>query len=165
MNLSPPPVFLEDIAEHLQMANDGFYQFLHRQTGELFECDREYWELAEAAQDKNERQGNGWEDEMIADALRVQAHLDDYVALPAQADIHEYNIMESFADQVADAQQQAYLYNALRGKGAFRRFKDALTQLDLREAWFAWYFEACLEIARKWCEDNKIAYTGRDRKP
>lgn len=45
---------------------------------------------------------------------------------------------------------------AIRGKGAFRRFKDCLFDLGMEQEWYK-YRDACYEkIAREWCEKHGI---------
>jgi len=83
---------------------------------------------------------------------------DEWVAAPTQFDIHEYSIMEQFAESVSNAKKSERLCNALRGKGAFRRFKDTLDHVGLLEKWYDFKHEAYIEIAREWCESEGIEY-------
>ena len=41
---------------------------------------------------------------------------------------------------------------AIRGKGAFRRFKDRLYDFDLQEKWYKYRDDCYEQIARDWCE-------------
>ena len=93
---------------------------------------------------------------------RIEAST-DYVHLPNQYDIHEYRIMEQFAETVSDKQKQAELFRALRGKRPFRRFKDELNYFRLTSAYYDFRFLAFMEIAREWCEDNGIPYRAKER--
>lgn len=48
------------------------------------------------------------------------------------------------------------LEQAIRGKGAFRRFKDCLFDLGMEETWYK-FRDACYEkIAREWCKKYGI---------
>ena len=42
------------------------------------------------------------------------------------------------------------------GRGAFRRFKDKLYDLNLEKQWYQYRDEAYEKIARQWCERHKI---------
>ena len=42
------------------------------------------------------------------------------------------------------------------GRGAFRRFKDKLYDLNLEKHWYQYRDEAYEKIARQWCERHKI---------
>jgi hypothetical protein len=47
---------------------------------------------------------------------------------------------------------------ALRGAGAFRRFKDTMHALGVASAWYAYRDSAYAEVARAWCESNDIEH-------
>ena len=78
---------------------------------------------------------------------RIEAST-DYVRLPNQYDIHEYRIMEQFAETVSDKQKQAELFRALRGKRPFRRFKDELNYFRLTSAYYDFRFLAFTQSQR-----------------
>lgn len=82
----------------------------------------------------------------------------DWLIGPTQEDIHEYGIMEIFAHNQASQAQHDALYNALQGKGAFRRFKDQLRRLGLSDEWLHFKEQAFLNIARQWCIEHDIDY-------
>ena len=44
------------------------------------------------------------------------------------------------------------IFAAIRGKGAFRRFKDRLYDFDLQEKWYKYRDDCYEQIARDWCE-------------
>ena len=78
--------------------------------------------------------------------------IEDYIPLPDQHDIHEYRMMEDFIYELPGGRAQDALEAAIRGKGAFRRFKDRLYDFNLQEKWYK-YRDACYErVARDWCE-------------
>ena len=117
------PVYLEDIAEKLEEASDHWEQYLNAATGEFeYLPDGEYVEP----------------DKELAE--RIDAS-DDYLRLPNQYDIHEYRIMESFADSVRDSSKSGRLFRALRGRKPYRHFKDEIYYLDLDQAYYA--FRSC----------------------
>ena len=85
-------VYLEDIAEKLEEASDHWEQYLNAATGEFeYLPDGEYVEP----------------DKELAE--RIDAS-DDYLRLPNQYDIHEYRIMESFAESVRDSSKSSRLF-------------------------------------------------------
>ena len=43
-----------------------------------------------------------------------------------------------------------------KGKGAFRRFKDTVFYLGIRDDWFAYRDNRFRDIAERWCMDNKL---------
>jgi hypothetical protein len=80
------------------------------------------------------------------------------VKLPTKFDIHEWSIMEEFANAVESERISTELVNALHGKGAFRYFKDTLRRHRIEKEWYAFHDEALREIAIEWCEENQIAW-------
>lgn len=78
--------------------------------------------------------------------------IEDYILLPGQYDIHEYRMMEEFIYELPGGRAQDALDAAIRGKGAFRRFKDRLYDFNLQDKWYK-YRDVCYErVARDWCE-------------
>jgi len=85
---------------------------------------------------------------------------DCWIAAPSQRDLGEYDIMVEFAESVTEPRANELLCVALEGRGAFRRFKDTLHRVGLAEEWYAFKRKAYMEIAKRWCDDNGIEYTG-----
>lgn len=82
--------------------------------------------------------------------------IEDYIPLPDQYEIHEYSMMEDFVYEHTTGKVQEHLEHAMQGRGAFRRFKDKLYDLDLEKKWYKFRDEAYEKIAREWCEKYKI---------
>ena len=85
-------------------------------------------------------------------------HEEDYLSLPSQDDIHEYDIMQEFCESVENPQHSSQLLRAIKGSGAFRRFKDLVNELGIEKRWFSFRRAAFREIAIEWCDDNNIEY-------
>lgn len=134
-------VNLEEIVGELEMANDQADVFLHIPT-------EEFVYLSEFG-DREERE---------ALAEEIDANEEDYVRLPSSYDIHEYHIMECFIESIEDENAKARLSRAIRGRGAFRCFKDTICELGVREDWFAFKTAALRDIAIAWCKENGIAF-------
>ena len=67
--------------------------------------------------------------------------------------------MERFCSSVDDEDMRDDLCNAIRGRGAFRRFKDMIHAYDIAEEWYQYRDAALREMAIAWCEAHGIAYT------
>ncbi|MHC2995299.1 MAG: hypothetical protein IBV53_07360 [Candidatus Atribacteria bacterium] len=50
------------------------------------------------------------------------------------------------------------LYDSIKGRGAFRRFKNNIYKYNLEEDWYRFRDEAIKQITIEWCEDNGINY-------
>ena len=72
--------------------------------------------------------------------------------------VHEYAIMEEFSCSVADQKVSDALQIAIRGKGAFRRFKDVCQRFGMLDQWYSFKTEALKEIAVSWCQENNLEY-------
>ena len=94
-------------------------------------------------------------DEMV-DGEDNQELFEDYIPLPGQYDINEYRIMEEFIYELPAGKNQDVLARTIQGRGAFRRFKDKLYDLNLEKQWYQYRDEAYEKIARQWCERHKI---------
>jgi hypothetical protein len=80
-----------------------------------------------------------------------------YLAIPYQGPEAGYRDMAEFVESVADDRCRAVLEVAIRGNGAFRRFKDVLqVHLAERERWFAFQKERVHGRIRRWLEDEDI---------
>jgi Uncharacterised protein family (UPF0158) len=67
--------------------------------------------------------------------------------------------MERFGLSVDDDDMCNDLCNAIRGRGAFRRFKDRVQAYGIEEAWYQYRDDALREIVIAWCEEHGIVYT------
>ena len=79
-----------------------------------------------------------------------------YLYLPTQYDINEYSIMSDFAYSYPNENISDTLKLSLHGKGAFRKFKDTVIRLGVREKWFAYRDEQFRKIAEEWCIKNGL---------
>ena len=70
-----------------------------------------------------------------------------------------YQDMADFADGITDERAGRKLARAIQGKGAFRRFKDELSEEypDLLPAWYAFRDARAIRRAAQWLADNSLA--------
>ena len=66
--------------------------------------------------------------------------------------------MERFCSEVEDQALRDALLRAIRGRGAFRCFKDVIHERGIAPAWYAFRERALEEIAADWLDANGIAY-------
>ena len=133
-------VFVEDIATALDESFNDWQQFLNIQTGEI--------EVL-----SNDRLLDT--DEELAKKIDTS---NDYIKLPSQYDVNQYQIMENFADNVNDVRIAKKLWIALNGRKPFRHFKDTINYLGIAQDYYKFRFQAYLDIAVEWCEDHQIPY-------
>lgn len=64
--------------------------------------------------------------------------------------------MDDFAYRYPDAAISNTLREALCGKSAFRRFKDTVYRLGIRDEWFSYRAKRYRKIAEEWCINNGL---------
>lgn len=132
-------VKLTDVIDAIEMTDQFSEYFLDKETGEIV------W-MNDMAMDHEEQEEIG---------ERLDEH--GFFRLPTQYDINEYEIMEDFI-QTLSGRAHSKLDSAIRGRGAFRRFKDGILELGIDEDWYIFQAEAYRRIAIEWCEENGIEY-------
>ena len=144
-----PIVPLNIIVDAIEMANDEWNQYLDIEKMEVVSLP-EYPFGGEYDE----------EDQELADLIDEEWNK-RFFPLPSQYDIHEYSIMERFIWDLPNERVQEGLASAIRGKGAFRRFKDRLYQYGLEQAWYQYQERAYRNIAIEWCEEHGFRYSER----
>ena len=80
-----------------------------------------------------------------------------FLPLPGADSRAGYEDMEAFIETVASLRLQERLWGAIRGRGAFRRFKDVLAgQPAERERWFAFRDGRVRQRALAWLAEEGI---------
>lgn len=86
----------------------------------------------------------------------LEEHWEDYIPLLTQYEINEYEMMADFAREYPDEGISERLCHALHGRGAFRRFKDAIVRLGIQDVWFAFRDARYYMLAEEWCEEHHL---------
>lgn len=137
------------------MASDVSRAYINRKSGEIVEISTES-ELADEADEP----ADDWPDWRVEEwkVTRRVLDSDDFIPLPGQFEIHEWSIMERFANSLEDETRSGQLLDGLRGRGAFGRFKRLTEQMGLTEQWHEFRANALTEIAIKFLEEHGIPY-------
>ena len=128
---------LNKFFEAFLMVNESSVGYYNTKTGEIVWCG-EYF-------DDNEK-----------NIEEIDEYWDDYIRLPDQYELHEYDIMEDYASSYPDKDISAELMQSIRGRGAFRRFKDKCYHHGIEKEWFRFHDEAIRQKAQQWCIDNGL---------
>jgi predicted nucleotidyltransferase len=112
-------------------------------------------DLAEALQDSDLHE---WQKELVLEADRVETGYGSrYIAVPRADSSEAYRDMEDFIATVKDERMQDRLWQAIEGRGAFRRFKDLLADHPReRERWFAFKGERTEKRMLDWLESEGV---------
>jgi len=160
MTDKPKPVRLEDILDALEGQHDECHVYLELATGHIVMVTENDHFAVE--QDESELPEWQRESESLALARRMADNDDElpggYVVLPDRFDIDEYRMMQRFSWSREDAEERNELSRAMRGSGAFRRFKDTVNRLGIEKEWYGARAEGYREVAIEWCEEHGIPY-------
>src|SRR5215475_9712384 len=149
-------VKLSDLIEGMDFQSDEYFSYLNTTTGEVVSVTTE--ELRAAEEDAPLEDFPAWQHDAIRIAEEI-VETDHYLPLPDRFEINEYQIMERFCLAVDDEDMRDELCDAIRGRGAFRRFKDRMQLYGMAEEWYRYRDAALREIAMEWCEAHDIPYT------
>ena len=136
-------VELSEVIGALEFTNDDMSYVYDTKTGEILVYSDDCFDAFDDYDDEEE----------LMDELE---NGDRYIYLPEQFDINEYGIMKDFIRTVENPNEQNELASAIRGRGAFRRFKNTVNELDLADDWCKYRDQALERIARGWCKENNI---------
>jgi hypothetical protein len=78
--------------------------------------------------------------------------------LPDRFEIHEWSLMDEFAQRQHSKRVQQELLEAIHGAGAFRMFRSTIRRLGIGKSWYRFHEEALAEIARDWLEAHELLY-------
>ena len=134
---------LQQVIQAIEEADDVFTSFLDTKTGKTVY-------LADPLM-------TGETDETLA--AEMENTPERFLRFPTKYEIHQYRIMEEFIDQLSPGKAQEELAYAIRGKGAFRRFKQSVWYHGLEHRWYDYLAEAYREFAIRWCAEEGLEYT------
>lgn len=146
---------LRDLVDGIDFQIDESFSYFNTRTGEvvtLSEEDMRYAEDDYPLEDEPE-----WMSD-VAELAKDVLESGDYIELPSQWDVHEYRIMEDFCLTQTSGDIQHQLLRAIKGRGAFRRFKDTAFDTGVIDEWYNYKNRRIEEIAIDWCKEHNIDY-------
>ena len=140
----PLPVALKEAIDALDIAGDTVKAYINRKTGEVVEilAEEEWAHESDGPTDD----WPDWQKEQWQEARRV-LDSEDFIPLPSQFQIHEWSIMQRFAQSLENKNKRDDLLDAIRGRGAFGRFQRMAGRLGLLDEWHKFRHDAYAEIA------------------
>jgi hypothetical protein len=155
--LVPPLVVsLRAVAAEVDTPSDTSQAFINRKTGALFTASDE--ELRHL--DEPDYLGDSppdWQLEAI-NQLKSIRNSEDWLELPSCHEFHEWDVMAEFCQSVQNDAKRDQLLDAIRGSGAFGRFKDIGHRLGLIEDWYRFRDQRFADFVAMWLRANGIAY-------
>lgn len=140
----------------MEPLSDEWQACINRETGGLVGFTDEEAHLAEA-EDIDDDLVPEWQLEAVLKVREVLAS-EAFVRLPDEFDFHEYRVVERFCLELDDAELRDALLDAIRGRGAFRRFKDVMRLKGIDTAWHEYRNQALRRLAAGFLEAEGIPY-------
>ena len=151
-------VKLKEVIQEMEFSSDESTSWLDLKTGQLLCVPEEAFRMAQKPQRTSELSEQDEDEVFVEWAGKILQNKTGYLPLPSRWEINEYRIMEDFINSLPDETVRHDLYRAIRGKGAFRVFKDRVCDLGVSPAWFDYREKAFRKIAVNWCEENGILF-------
>lgn len=98
------------------------------------------------------------QDEEIVYVLEDDEDDEFFIPLPTKEEVNDYQNMVNFTETIEDDKKRDWFENAIRGKGAFRRFRATLERFGMETAWYDFLEASHRELAIEWCEQHGIVY-------
>jgi hypothetical protein len=148
-------VDVEDIAMIMDNQDRLGNYYLDTDTGEVVSIPEE---LMDALEGGESCEGlPAWELELLPKAKEIFERSPRYEEIPIRFSNEVYQVMMDFARRMEDSRINRELENALKGKGAFRRFKNVLSGYpEVQKEWFKFKAERDKEEVKEWLESVGI---------
>jgi len=148
------PVKISDLINDLEFESDEYGSWVDLENGSVI---RLWHSLIRAIEEGDEEAEGLAEDEEVKIARAMVADSGErFVDAPSKFEFHEYRQMERFIGTVEDSVAADQLWRAIKGKGAFRYFKDTAGCLGLLQQWYQFREDAMREFVRDWAEARQI---------
>lgn len=149
------PVKLDDLINEIEMQMDETFTYINTQTGEVITITSEEWR---AADDERPLENYpDWQRENIEQAIKILEDEDGaYLHFTLRNEYHEYEIVEEFIGTLSDEEVREELFEAIQGRGAFRRFKDGIREHDVEKQWYEFKEKKIKELVIEWCKENNL---------
>lgn len=151
---------LSDLIEALAFDSEFHRTWFDRQTARSVIVSEEVMTALEQGDEEALNESPDWQKEEIAIGREVFADGEGnrFIDAPNKFEFHEYHHMEKFIRSLPDETIAEQLWRAIKGKGAFRYFKDTLHRLGIEQQWYEYRENAMKEFVIAWAESNGIAW-------
>lgn len=132
------------------------FVYLNRYSGEFVLITDEDRGIIESGEDTSGYPE--WHQSTLKETRLFLENEDDYIGMPSKFDIHEYSIIERFCYTIENDELRDEMLFRIKGRGAFRMFKDGIQRYDIADDWYCYRQKAFEEIAIGWLEAHNIEY-------
>lgn len=171
---------LSDLVEAFEDASPEIGRFLDLETGQVIVITDEVREelnkiytlvYGKSGEEKTpfdealrRRNLPDWQQAMLVEADQIEQGFGErYIRVPQADSRAAYQDMEAFIETVPDPRLANLLEYAIRGRGAFRRFKDVLADHPRdRERWFVFKDQQLRQRILEWLAEEEIEVVDED---
>ncbi|TVY07120.1 UPF0158 family protein [Paenibacillus cremeus] len=151
------PIKIDDLVNEIELHIDDSFTFINTKTGEVITLMRE--EIGAAEDEKPIEKFPEWQRENIEKAISIIEDEDGvYVDFTLRNNFNEYEIMEDFIVSLNNQNVREKLYEAIQGRGAFRRFKDKIIEFGVDKQWYKYKENKTKELVIEWCKEHNIEF-------
>jgi hypothetical protein len=148
---------IDDLVEIMDWSDDENQHYLDTETSEICPIESELLQALENDEPTDDLPE--WMQESIPKAREIIGDDEKKYKFIVPFDTNEsYRIMQDFVNsEIADEKLGGMLADTIRGRSAFRRFKDTIRQYpELQKKWFDYEHERKRELALEWL--NSIGF-------
>jgi hypothetical protein len=156
-------VSLAAILELVDMFSDLSCIYVNRMTGEAIILHEEELSMLEGefvedipTEDEDGRPLPQWQQESMRRLQEIREN-DDWLQVATRQDVDEYSIMKRFAGRARPSVSKVLL-DALHGKGAYRRFRDAVHRTGSQAEWEEFRSESIARQMRSVLDAEGVQY-------
>jgi len=142
----------QDMAQHIQYcdATEILQTYLDSTTGEIVQYSNDTHVPLGFAADLSDSKMQEFEEEKTLEE-QIRASPNRYLKLGPIDSVQSFHFMEQFIETLGDKNIKGILARAIKQKGPFRRFKDALLEFPIiREHWFCFEEKKYQEYILEW---------------
>jgi len=144
-------VKLDDLINEIEFQMVETDTYINTRTGEVITLSKE--EMRAAEDEEPLEKYPDWQRENIEQAIKIIEDEDEvYLYFTLRNEYHEYEIIEEFIGTLNEAEVREELFGAIQGRGAFRRFKDGISEHDLEKQWYEFKEKKIKELVIEWCK-------------
>ena len=161
-----PTAKLSDLMDSLEFDSPEQVTRFDRQTGRIVSVERSILSAVEEGEKNELTVVPEWQKPEVELARAMcEDSGERFIDAPDKFDFHEYRHMERFIGSLSEERDADQLWRSIKGKGAFRYFKDTLHRLGIQDQWYRYRDDAMKAFVIEWAEANNVAYeddtTGR----
>lgn len=146
---------MEDLISEIELQIDDTFTFINTNSGEVITLTRE--EMRTVEDEEPFEKFPDWQRENIEKAISIIEDEDGvFVDFTLRNNFNEYEIIEEFIVRLPDQKNREILDDTIRGRGAFRRFKDRIIELGVDKQWYTYKEGKIRQLVIEWCKEHNI---------